>query len=156
MLSKKIIFLTGISVFAKERVNYKMTHSIVLMAVCDAQYKFTLVDIGDSGRQNDGSVCANSNLGYAIENHLLDTPPDSKIAGSNRVLPYMFVGDDAFGLKRHMMKQHPFSNLSESKLVLIIGSVVQEESLKIRLVSLPVAFVCSIGQLLQKFIKLLL
>lgn len=97
--------------------NYKKTHSIVLMAVCDARYKFTMVDIGDSGRQSDGSVYANSNLGYAIENKLLNTPPDCQISNSNKVLPYVFVGDDAFGLKRHMMKPYPFSNLSESKLV---------------------------------------
>ena len=57
------------------------------MAVCGAQYKFTLVDIGDSGRQSDGSVYANSNLGYAIENQLLNTPSDCKIPGSNKVLP---------------------------------------------------------------------
>ena len=97
--------------------NYKKTHSIVLMGVCDAKYKFALVDIGDSGRQSDGSVYANSHLGYAIENRLLNTPTDSKITNSDKVLPYVFVGDDAFGLKRHMMKPYPFRNLSESKLV---------------------------------------
>ena len=43
-------------------------HSIVLMAIYNARYQFTIVDIGDSGRQRDGSVYANSNLGYAIEN----------------------------------------------------------------------------------------
>ena len=59
--------------------NYKKTHSIVLMAICNARYQFTVVDIGDSGRQSDGSVYANSNLGYAIENKQLKLPGEKKI-----------------------------------------------------------------------------
>ena len=89
----------------------------MLLGVCDAKYEFTLVGIGNSGRQRDGSVYANSHLGYAIENKLLNVPPDAKISRSSKVLPYVFVGEDAVGLKRHMMKPYPFSNLCESKLV---------------------------------------
>ena len=89
----------------------------MLLGVCDAKYKCTLVDIGDSGRQSDGSVYANSHLGYAIENKRPNVLPDAKSSRPSKVLPYVFVGDDAFGLKRHMMKPYPFSNLCESKLV---------------------------------------
>ena len=63
-----------------------------------------MVDIGDAGRQSDGSVYNNGNVGYAIENNLLNIPKDCKLQNSDRVLPYVFVADDAFGLKRHMMK----------------------------------------------------
>ena len=97
--------------------NYKKTHSIVLLGVCDAKYKFILVDIGDSGRQSDGSVYHNSHLGFAIENKKLNIPNDCPIRHTNRVLPYVFVGDDAFGLKRHMMKPYPFTNLSTDKQI---------------------------------------
>ena len=57
--------------------NYKKQHSIVLMAVSSASYQFLLVDIGDSGRQSDGSVYHNRHLGYAIENNLIDMPSKS-------------------------------------------------------------------------------
>ena len=82
------------------------------MAVCNARYEFTMVDIGDSGRQSDGSVYNNSQLGYAIENNTLNIP-DAESIGKNpdNILPYVFVADDAFGLKRHMMKPYPNQNI---------------------------------------------
>ena len=90
--------------------NYKKTFSIVLMAVCDSKYRFTLVDIGDSGSQSDGSVFANSFLGHAIENDTLNIPKLSPLPNSETCLPFVFVGDDAFGLKENMMKPYPSQN----------------------------------------------
>ncbi len=86
--------------------NYKKTFSISLLAVCDAKYRFTLVDIGDSGRQSDCSVYNNSHLGHSIENKPLDIPEPAKLTNSDKTLPFVFVGDDAFGLKEHLMKPY--------------------------------------------------
>lgn len=98
--------------------NYKKTHSIVLMAVCNAHYQFILVDIGDTGRQSDGSVYNNSNLGYAIDNNLLNLPMAKKITNNSaRDLPYVFLGDDAFGLKTYMMKPYPGASSDISQRV---------------------------------------
>ena len=97
--------------------NYKKTHSIVLMAICNAKYEFTMVDIGDSGRQSDGSVYNNSQLGYAIEQNLIDIPDPHVLPNSERKLPFVFVADDAFGLKTFMMKPYPFQNLSLTQRV---------------------------------------
>ncbi|XP_004207024.1 uncharacterized protein LOC101240467 [Hydra vulgaris] len=94
-----------------EYFNYNKTHSIVLLAVCNAKYEFTMVDIGDSGRQSDGSVFNNCSLGYAIENNKLNIPDPEYIGNSEKVLPYVLVDDDAFGLKRHMMKPYPNQNI---------------------------------------------
>ena len=93
--------------------NYKKTHSIVLLAVCNAKYEFTLVDIGDAGRQSDGGVYKNSNLGYTIDNNRIKRPPPSCTnPNSEKLYPYVFIADDAFQLKHFMLK--PFARLDAS------------------------------------------
>lgn len=88
--------------------NYKKTFSIVLLAICNARYQFTMVDIGEAGRQSDGGVFANSNIGYSIVNNLLSLPEAELLPNSNIVFPYVFVGDDAFPLRFNLIK--PYSN----------------------------------------------
>ena len=47
--------------------NYKETFSLVLMAVADASYIFTYVDVGDYGRQSDSSVFCNTKCGEMLK-----------------------------------------------------------------------------------------
>ena len=62
--------------------NYKGRHSIILMAVYDAKYRFITVEIGQCGRQSDGSAYNNGDIGYAIENNTLNILNDRKISNS--------------------------------------------------------------------------
>ena len=97
--------------------NYKRSHSIVLMAVCDAKYEFTLVEIGDAGRQSDGGVYKNSHLGYAIDTNSINRPLTGRLVSNGKEYPYVFVADEAFQLKTFMLK--PFAQLgvdSEKKI----------------------------------------
>ena len=90
-----------------------------MLAVCNARYEFLLVDIGGSGRQSDGSVYNNSHLGRAIENNLLDIPKPEKLnPDSSKLYPFVFVADDAFGLKPHMMKPYPNQNIRIEQRIL--------------------------------------
>ena len=73
------------------------------MAVCDAQYCFTLVDIGDAGRHSDGGVFSNSELGKAMDAGELSLPEPCVLPGLASAFPYMFVGDTAFPLKTYML-----------------------------------------------------
>ena len=54
--------------------NYKKQFSIVLLAVCNANYAFLMVDIGEAGRQSDGGVFARRTLGKSIKNNSLNIP----------------------------------------------------------------------------------
>ena len=95
--------------------NYKQTHGIVLMAVCDAQYCFTLVDIGDYGRHSDGGVLSHSNFGQAMESGSLSMPEPANLPGTTTTLPYIFVGDAAFPLKTYMLRPYPGRFLEEDR-----------------------------------------
>lgn len=88
--------------------NYKGSHSIVLMAICDANSEFLYVDVGANGRISDGGVWDNSPMSNRIANGTAGLPPDKILPGSERLLPFVFVADDAFPLQRHIMK--PFSH----------------------------------------------
>jgi hypothetical protein len=60
---------------------------IVLLAVCNSNYEFTMVDIGESGRQSDGGTFANSNIGQVITNDLCDIPDPCKLDRSTFIAP---------------------------------------------------------------------
>ena len=85
------------------------------MAVCDAHYRFILVDVGEIGRHSDGGVLSNSEFGQALDDGTLGFPTDSPLPGTTGPnLPYLIVEDEAFPLKTHMLRPYPGKNLAES------------------------------------------
>ena len=98
--------------------NYKGFFSIVLLAICDAHYNFSFVDIGSYGSNNDSSILANSTIGRAAESGSLDFPPNEPLDGfTTASVPYAFVGDEAFGLKPWIQRPYPGRNLPEDKKI---------------------------------------
>ncbi|KAL0103964.1 hypothetical protein PUN28_016968 [Cardiocondyla obscurior] len=98
--------------------NYKGHHSINLLAVCDADYCFTLVDIGAEGRQSDGGIFSNSIFGQRFENKDLNLPEPKSIEISGPAIPFVLVADEAFALTNYMMRPYPRSkHLNRQKKV---------------------------------------
>ena len=93
--------------------NYKGFHSIVLMAVADADYKFLYVDIGAEGGASDGGTWSDCSLHDAVEDQRAGVPQPEPLPGDDKEVPYHFVGDNAFALRTWMMK--PFSHQSQVK-----------------------------------------
>ncbi|XP_065837891.1 uncharacterized protein [Oscarella lobularis] len=97
--------------------NYKHTHSIVLLAVCDAKYCFTLLNIGDYGSHSDGGVLRNSSFGRALESNQLSIPQPEHIQDCPQPLPYVFLGDAAFPLRENILRPYPGKYLPEPKKI---------------------------------------
>lgn len=97
--------------------NYKNTHSIVLMAICDGNYKFIYVDVGSNGRISDGGVFNKCSFVTAMENGSLHLPEVQPLPGCNTSIPSVLVADDAFALKPNLMKPYPGRNLALSQRV---------------------------------------
>lgn len=102
-----------------EYYNYKGTHSIVLLAVCDARYCFTLIDIGDSGRHSDGGIFANSEFGRRFISNGLNMPASGYLPGTDMEVPYCIVGDAAFPLRQNLMRPYPGRLLPFDKSVFV-------------------------------------
>ena len=109
--------------------NFKKFHSIVLMASCDAHYRFTWAAVGDFGNKftnlniiniiykyvhakysfvigswNDAGIFSNCNLGQALEANEVELPENQMLPRSDIECPFFFIGDGGFPLKRYLIK----------------------------------------------------
>ena len=98
-----------------EYFNYKHFHSMVLLAVWDAKYCFTLVDIGGFVRENDAGLFSESNFRRALVENKLDLPKATDVKG--HMLPCVIVADEIFPLKPWMMKPYGGKGIPEDSRV---------------------------------------
>ena len=97
--------------------SYKGFFSLVLLAACDAQYCFTLIDIRQYGSNNDSGVLKNCEIGKNFESGCINLPSPETVEGCNfDPLPYFMVGDEIFPLKTWLMRPYP-GKLTEEQRV---------------------------------------
>ncbi|XP_023246935.1 putative nuclease HARBI1 [Copidosoma floridanum] len=89
--------------------DYKGHHSIHLQAYVDAYKKFIAVEVGAAGRQSDRGVFCNSTTGKMIINKKFNIPQPEPVVQDGSKLPYVFLGDKAFGLSDYMLTPYPRS-----------------------------------------------
>ena len=98
--------------------NYKKQHSLILLAIVDAQYKFVAVDIGGYGKQRDGSVFSNSAIGRLLKFQNLNLPANKPLRGTkDPALLFVLVGDEAIPLLENLVRPYPGDCLTEEKRV---------------------------------------
>ena len=83
---------------------------MALLAVCDADYCFTLFDFGSYGSNNDCGVLSNLLMGEGLETNTFNIPEDEPLDGCKFTpLPYFFP------LKKWLIKPYPCRNLREKQ-----------------------------------------
>ena len=87
--------------------NYKLTHSVVLLAIAGPEYECLYADVGSNDRVNDSGVWNKSSLLQAMQNGSVKLPKVDALHVNDAIAPYVFVGDDPFALKKFMMKPYP-------------------------------------------------
>jgi len=79
----------------------------MLMSVANANYEFVYCDSGTNGRVLDGGVIENTKFYEKLLREELNRPLPRKPDNNTSDLPYVFVGDEAFVLRKDLLK--PFS-----------------------------------------------
>jgi hypothetical protein len=98
--------------------NYKKTFSIVLLALIDHCYRFTVVDIVSYGSNSDAGVFRKSALCQKIEDQMLGIPDDKPLSeASDQPCPQAIVGDEAFPLMNNLMRPYPGNELDYAKRI---------------------------------------
>ena len=92
--------------------NYKGFHSIIILALVDAEYKFVWVDIGANGSAGDAQVFNRSEFRESIENNTIGFSAPDPLPGDDRRTGYFIVADDAFALRTWLMKPYASRNLT--------------------------------------------
>lgn len=75
------------------------------MGIADYNYKFVYFSFGVNGRVSDGGVLECCDINEKMINNTISIPEPTMVDGS--LLPYVFIGDEAFELRDNLMK--PFN-----------------------------------------------
>ena len=87
--------------------NYLKYYSIGLQGVADANKKFITIEVGSRGSESDGGVFQSSALYNLLESNRFNVPPERALPNSNTILPNVMIGDEAYPLKKYLMRPYP-------------------------------------------------
>lgn len=87
------------------------------MAIANSNYEFIMIDFGTNGRISDGGVLECTTFFRKLIKNELKIPQPAKPANSEKLLPYVFIGDEAFSLRNDFLKPYSQKELDRDKRV---------------------------------------
>lgn len=97
--------------------NYKHFFSVVLFAIVNANYEFMYVHIDTNRSVSDGAILQHTKFYEKLMTNELNLPQPCPLPGTNTFVPYVFLGDSAFAISKHLMKPYSFKNISHEKRI---------------------------------------
>lgn len=97
--------------------NYKGFFSIVLLAIVDAELNFIYTDVGTNGRISDGGVRDKCSFKQVLETDELAIPKYAALPNTRLQVPYVIIADDAFPLKRNLLKPYPGKQVPKERRI---------------------------------------
>ena len=80
-------------------------------------FRSTYVSVRANGRISDGGVFGACSLAQGLEEKSLNVPLPSTLPDSDKTLPYVVPGDEAFPLKSYLMRPYPRRELNQDQKV---------------------------------------
>ena len=96
----------------------RLFFSVVLFTLVDANYTFaglTLEEI--KGSASDAQIYNESELKEKLEKVTLGLPDPDVLPNDTEPTPYYFIGDDAFGLREHLLKPYSLRGLTRDERI---------------------------------------
>ena len=97
--------------------NYKGFFSIVMLVLCDANYRAIWAHVGSHGSESDCGIYNDSPMFQGVQEGTINLPLPEPLPNDNEDTPYFFIGDDAFPLREHMLKPYSARYLNQDQLV---------------------------------------
>jgi len=85
----------------------KNTFSVVLLVLVDANYKFTIIDVGGYGKSSDGGLFTRPIFGKSLEANTLNISNSKPPPNSEEPVHFVIVGDEALPLKKYLLRPYP-------------------------------------------------
>ena len=95
----------------------KFFFSTSLLAIADSNYCFVYVNIGSYGKDSDSSIYQNSTFSQALMRGQLNIPTSQPLSNTTPALPYVLVGDEGFGLSKHLLRPYNGKHLPPKKRI---------------------------------------
>ncbi|CAI6367312.1 unnamed protein product [Macrosiphum euphorbiae] len=99
--------------------NYKHFFSLILMAICDSNYCFQIIDVGSFGKESDCNVFKTSTFGKKLYGDKLNFPPEQCLPNDElgSPQPFVLVADEAFALHKNLLRPFPGRTLNDKRRI---------------------------------------